>query len=226
LPEKAGDESFWTEEQFLDKLSNLISHLKLKKYDILGSLWGGMLGSRFASRRPKGLRKLVLTNSSADMKLRYKAIDQYRLEFPKDVQAVLKEHEDARPTNSKEYNNACGVFFQQHICRLSFPPPEFLKAGKEASKDRTVALVMSGPHRFRNTGTLKNWSMIGEASKIEVPTLLINGERDTASDESVGPFWREIPTVKWVKFAHSGSGTHLEERKMFTKVVGEFLCDE
>jgi L-proline amide hydrolase len=68
--------------------------------------------------------------------------------------------------------------------------------------------------------------MIGEAGKIEVPTLLINGEREIVSDESIGPILREIPHVKWVKFANSTHIPWVEERERFTEVVGEFLCNE
>jgi proline-specific peptidase len=226
LPEKAGDESFWRDELFVSELNNLISHLKLSKYDIIGTSWGGMLASRFASTKPKGLRRLVLSNAPADMKLRMKVSGQYRLELPEDVQAVLKEHEEAGTTSSKDYNDAFSVFAQRHMCKLSPPPAELIKAAEESGKDRTVALTMGGSQRFKCTGSLRDWSMIGEARKIEAPTLLINGEREIVSDECLGPFWREIPKVKWVKFENSTHSPWLEDRERFTRVVGEFLCDE
>jgi proline-specific peptidase len=226
LPEKAGNESFWTDSLFVSELYNLISHLKLSKYDIIGTSWGGMLASRFASTKPKGLRRLVLSNAPADMKVRMRVLEEYRLELPLDVQAVLKKHEEAGTTSSQEYNDAYSVFAQRHLCKLSPIPAEFLKSGEESNKDRTVALAMGGSQRFKCTGSLKDWSMIGEARKIEVPTLLINGEREIVSDECLGPFWREISKVKWVKFANSTHSPWLEERERYTTVVGEFLGDE
>jgi pimeloyl-ACP methyl ester carboxylesterase len=134
---------------------------------------------------------------------------------------MLKEHEEAGTTSSKEYNNAFSVFSQRHMLRLSPLPAELIKA-IEGSKDHAVSLTVIGSQRFKCTGSLRDWSMIGEARKIEVPTLLINGEREIVSDESLGPFWREIPKVKWVKFANSAHGPWLEERERFTRVVGEF----
>ncbi|KAE9373128.1 proline-specific peptidase [Stipitochalara longipes BDJ] len=226
LPEKAGDESFWTEELFINELHNLIARLKFSTYDIIGTSWGGMLASRFASRKPKGLRRLVLSNAPADLKLRYKIADQYRRELPEDVQAVLKEHEEAGTTSSKEYNDAFAAFAKRHVVRISPLPKELVKAAEEGGRDHTVSLTMSGPHRFKCTGSLRDWSMIGEARKIEVPTLLINGEKEIVSDECLGPFLREIPKVKWVKFSNSAHGPWLEERERFIKVVGEFLCEE
>lgn len=168
----------------------------------------------------------MLSNAPADMKLRMKVANQYRLELPEDVQAVLKEHEEGGTTRSKEYNDAFSVFSQRHMCKLSPLPAELIKATEESGKDHTVALTMGGSQRFKCTGSLRDWSMIGEARKIEVPTLLINGEREIVSDECLGPFWREILKVKWVKFANSTHSPWLEERERFTGVVGEFLCDE
>jgi hypothetical protein len=62
----------------------------------------------------------MLANSPADMKLRHKASDQYRIELSQDVQDVLTKNEEARTNNSKGYNDAHGVFMQRNICRL--PP--------------------------------------------------------------------------------------------------------
>ncbi len=68
------------------------------------------------------------------MKLRMKASVQYRLELPEDVQAVLKEHEEAGTTSSKEYNDAFDVFAQRHMCKLSPLPAELIRSRQESSR--------------------------------------------------------------------------------------------
>lgn len=65
LPETSSTPSLWTEDIFFAQLHQLLSHLNISTYDILGSSWGGMLGSAFAATKPPGLRKLVLSNSAA-----------------------------------------------------------------------------------------------------------------------------------------------------------------
>src|ERR1700760_1285088 len=44
LPEKNGDQTFWTVDLFIDELVNLAKSLSLDKtgYDVLGHSWGGM----------------------------------------------------------------------------------------------------------------------------------------------------------------------------------------
>jgi L-proline amide hydrolase len=142
LPEKLHDTSFWVVQLFVDELHNLVSHLGLTEYDILGSSWGGMLASQFAASKPKGLQRLVIANAPADVQLRYEAANEFRRELPQEVQDVLQKHEDAGTTDSKEYNEAYGVLFKKHICKVSPLPDYLIKCVEEARKDNTVVLTM------------------------------------------------------------------------------------
>lgn len=83
----------------------------------------------------------------------------------------------------------------------------------------------NGPSEFHITGPLKDWSIVSDAHKINVPTLLLNGRYDEARDPVVAPFFREIPRVKWVTFAESSHMIHWEERERYMEVVGNFLLD-
>ena len=78
LPEKSGEAgSFWTEQLFLDELDNLLRHLGIQdNYSLIGHSWGGMLAARHAANRPKGLQRLVLSNSPACMRLFVKAANE------------------------------------------------------------------------------------------------------------------------------------------------------
>lgn len=75
LPEKSGDAAgFWTEQLFLDELDNLLRHLGIQdNYALLGQSWGGMLAARHASKQPKGLKRLVISESPASIALFEKA---------------------------------------------------------------------------------------------------------------------------------------------------------
>ncbi|CZR60076.1 uncharacterized protein PAC_09971 [Phialocephala subalpina] len=53
-------EKFWTVDLFKSELSNLVKHLNLESYDVLGNSWGGMLGASTPSPNPRDS-----TNSSS-----------------------------------------------------------------------------------------------------------------------------------------------------------------
>ncbi|KAJ7873704.1 proline iminopeptidase [Mycena leptocephala] len=226
LSEKNGDTSFWTEQLFLDELDNLLKHLGIQdNYDILGHSWGGMLGSRHAATQPIGLKRLVLASTPADMGLWAKSQNARRTELAQDVQDILDRHEKNGTTDSQEYQEAVGVFYSRFLCTINPLPEPVAEGFGWIQKDPTVYLTMNGPSEFHITGPLKDWSIIKDAHKIQVPTLLLNGRYDQARDPVVAPFFREIPHVKWVTFAESSHMLHFEERERYMEVVGSFLVD-
>ncbi|KAI0335534.1 prolyl aminopeptidase-2 [Cubamyces sp. BRFM 1775] len=228
LPEKSGDAgSFWTEDLFLDELDNLLHHLGIQDdYVILGQSWGGMLAARHATRQPKGLKRLVIADSPASMRLFAKAANEELIaKLPPDVRDAIIKNEAAGTIDSQEYKDAVQVFYKRHLCRLDPWPAELVESFDYMEKDMTVYLTMNGPSEFHVIGSLKNWSIIDEAHKINVPTLLLNGAYDEAADSSVMPFFKLIPKVKWFTFAESSHMPHWEEREKYMKLVADFLGD-
>ncbi|KAI0660914.1 prolyl aminopeptidase-2 [Cubamyces menziesii] len=228
LPEKTGDAgSFWTEELFLDELDNLLRHLGIQdEYVILGQSWGGMLAARHATRQPKGLKRLVISDSPASMPLFVKAANEELIaKLPPDARNAIIKNEAAGTIDSQEYKDAVQVFYKRHLCRLDPWPAEVIESFDYMERDTTVYLTMNGPSEFHVIGSLKNWSIIDEAHKINVPTFLLNGAYDEAADSSVMPFFKFIPKVKWFTFAESSHMPHWEEREKYMKLVADFLGD-
>ena len=141
LPETKGDESFWREPLFIRELDNLIDHLGLRSggFDIFGQSWGGMLGSSYATSRPKGLRRLVLANTPASVELWIQSIKKLRAELPEDVQKAIDNAERTGDTESPEYLEAVGVFYKKHLCLVEpWPAPEVQAALRWLMDDTTV----------------------------------------------------------------------------------------
>ncbi|KAJ8128942.1 hypothetical protein O1611_g4691 [Lasiodiplodia mahajangana] len=54
-------------------------------------------------------------------------------------------------------------------------------------------MTMQGPSEFVIVGSFKDWEGWKDAHKIEVPTLLLNGRYDEATDQCVQPWFTHIP---------------------------------
>lgn len=87
----------------------------------------------------------------------------------------------------------------------------------------TDIISRNGPSEFEVTGSQRNWSAIESVKKITVPTLVINGKDEGASDEAVKPFVEGIKDVKWIKFEKSSHMPMYEEPERYFGVVSEFL---
>ncbi|OTA69153.1 proline-specific peptidase [Hypoxylon sp. EC38] len=190
LPEKAGDESFWTIELFKSELDNLLSHLRLndRPIDVCGHSWGGMLAAEWAStlESSKNLRRLVLSNSLASMDAWRTGVTALRAQLPADVQDVLDRCEEKKDFESPEYEAAVEVFYKRHLSLARpWPSPEV-----QAALDWYG--TMYGPCELYISGSLRDWTCIPSLRKIKAPTLLINGTQDEAQDVAMQPFFDHI----------------------------------
>lgn len=225
LPDKGGD--FWTVEFFKAELHNLIDHLGIRgAYCLLGQSWGGMLGSEFAVDQPVGLKALIIADSPADMRTWVTEANRLREQLPPEVQATLLKHERAGTTDSAEYTEASEVFNQRHVCRVVPTPADVQRTLDAIAADPTVYHTMNGPNEFHVIGTMKDWSIVGRLSTINVPTLLISGRHDEATEACVQPFSDEIPDVRWRIFEESSHMPHVEERAACMAEVAIFLDEK
>jgi len=221
LPEAPSD--FWTVELFLAELNNLIAHLGIRDYALLGQSWGGMLGAEHAVRQPVGLKALIIANSPASMALWCQAAKELRQALPAEVQATLQRHEDAGTTESAEYRAASDVFYARHVCRIQPMPAEVARTFAAIDADPTVYHAMNGPTEFHVIGSLRTWSIIERLASIQVPTLLISGRFDEATPATVQPFADGIANVQWQIFEQSSHMPHVEEREACMACVAGFL---
>lgn len=215
---------FWTVELFLAELDNLLSHLGIAVcYDVLGQSWGGMLAAEHAVRRPAGLRRLIIANSPASMEAWRAAAAELRARLPADIRETLARYEATSDYDHPDYRAAEAAFYARHVCRVVPNPPEVERTNQALAEDPTVYRHMNGPNEFHVIGTLKDWSIVDRLHQIDVPTLVINGRHDEATDDCVRPYVENIPGALWHRFADSSHMPHVEERDAYMRVVGAFL---
>ncbi|EIM89385.1 proline-specific peptidase [Stereum hirsutum FP-91666 SS1] len=223
LPHKPS--SFWTVELFMDELDNVLAHFGIaENFMLLGHSWGGMLAADYvATRRPKGLKRLVLVSAPASMQLWDVGIERLLAWFPEDFVKMLKKHEEEGTTDAKEYQDGVMEFYKVHVCRTDPWPADLVAAFGAMEEDSTVYKTMAGPSEFNITGSLKTWSVVDKIHHINYPTLLINGAEDEAQDLVMAPFFEGLAKVKWVRFAESSHMVFWEEKERYLTVLGDFL---
>ncbi|KZV87188.1 proline imino-peptidase [Exidia glandulosa HHB12029] len=223
LKAKNGDTSFWTEQLFMDELDNLLVHLGIENdYALLGHSWGGMLASRFATRAPSGLKKLVLASSPSDTPLWVEALQQLVKGMPQDMQDALNSGDESTP----EFAAALNEFYARHVCRLDPMPQDIADAFGALEEDNTVYITMWGPSELQPVGPLKTWSVVDELHKISAPTLVTSGFYDEAQPSAIQPFLDNISNVRWHQFKNSSHMAHYEQREEFMQVVAQFLLTQ
>lgn len=75
------------------------------------------MASRWAARRPVGLRRLVLSNSAASKKASLENRWIYRREMSREHQEILDRNETGR----EEYKRVMDLFEKGHVCNVEAP---------------------------------------------------------------------------------------------------------
>lgn len=229
LPETANVNDFWTIEIFLEQLRQLIKFLRIDgRFDVLGSSWGGMMGSEFASTRPLGLRRLILANAAASKALSLANSNTYRKNLSQESQHAIDEAEEMGNFQNPEFHKAMLEFNNKHVCTVSPIPEDLLASIKASNEDRTVIAAMTrgdeaNENPFKSSGFMGRWSIVGRAKDINVRTLLINGIEEYASGDAVKPFLQEIPDVRLATLKGTSHSPHLEDKGAYFKAVRDFL---
>lgn len=231
--DKKGDAEFWTPQLFMEELYTLKSHLGIMEFDLLGQSWGGMLAAQYAiEHQPKGLRKLILSNSPSNMKSWNKVQSDLRKQLPQDVQDTLDRLEREDKTETPEYEECVMVYYKLFMCRVEPWPKEANDAFAALQEDNTVYNTMCGPSEFYIIGSLKDWTVTKDLHKITEKTvpggiLIMNGYYDEAQDETTEEFFNLTNArVKWVRYALSSHFPMLEETERYVTDLGKFLTSK
>ncbi|WP_165063331.1 proline iminopeptidase-family hydrolase [Marisediminicola senii] len=223
LPDASPD--FWTVQLFVDEFVNLVEHLGITQYHLVGQSWGGMLAAELATRRLPGLRSLAICNSPASMELWMSGAASLRAQLPEAARTALDQHEAAGTTDHPDYFAATQVFYDRHVCRITPTPADFQASVDQMEAEPTVYHTMNGPNEFHIVGSLRTWSVIDRLPVVAVPTLVVAGEFDEATPETWAPFVDRIAGARQHVFAGGSHCVHLEQPDTFFAVLGAFLAE-
>lgn len=137
-------EEFFTYKLFMDELENVITHFGIAdNFDLLGHSWGGMLAADFiTSRHPKGIHRLIISDSPASMELWETATNSLLDRFPEDFQQKVRKHVQAGTTDSQEFKDCVDIFNHRFLCILDPWPKLLVDAFAMLDEDSTVYGIM------------------------------------------------------------------------------------
>lgn len=216
---------FWTVDRFVDELGNLVAHLDLNRYVLLGHSMGAGIAAMHAIDRPAGLRGLVLANGYAAANQLLDGIWELRRALPKEVQAALSAHETDGSFDHPDYVAASGEFFRRHVCRLPDWPEALLRSAGAMASHPKVFVAAYGPSIFQLSGTLRGWSIVDRLPEIEVPVLSYRGAFDEVTPACSQTLLGGLRQARSITFARSSHTPHLEEREACLAQVSAFLDD-
>jgi len=221
--DKPDDPSLWTIERFVREVETVRTALGLDRVHLLGQSWGGWLAIEYViTKQPAGLAGLVLANTSASTREFVDGTKALRAELPKEVRDTMARYEGAGDYHNPEYEEAVGVFYQRHLCRLADWPDCIIRTVDNLEGNQ-VYETMNGPNEFTVVGRLRDWDRTDQLGEIRVPTLIVVGRHDEIVPACSETLHRGIPGSELHIFEQSSHTPHLEEEAAYMEVVGSFL---
>lgn len=182
-----------------DDIRAVVEALQLNNFTLAGHSTGGAIALRYMSRyRGAGVSKLVLIDAAAPVG------------FTEETAAkLLQQASNDRPKMMREVTDK---FFFQYITQ---PFSDwFFQLGLQAAGWSTKAVIEM----------LRDEKLYDDPEKVAAPALIIHGIQDKAIPfAQAKELSRKIRNSYLVPFQYSGHGPFWEERKMFNRILTQFI---
>jgi proline-specific peptidase len=215
--------SIWQPELFVEEVGVVREALGLERVHVLGHSWGGMLGMQYATEQPEGLASLIVESSPPSVPEWMPEVARLRSELPPEVEATLREHEEAGTTDSPEYEEASMVFYRRHVCRTDPWPDWLVECFEKLEANPEVYHAMNGPSEFHVIGTIRDWDITPRLGRIQVPTLVFSGRHDEVTPACTDAAHRAIPGSEYVVLEESSHMAQAEQPEETLELVRGFL---
>ena len=221
--EEPHEVSIWQPELFVEEIGVVREALGLERVHVLGHSWGGMLGMQYATEQPEGLASLIVESSPPSVPDWMPEVARLRSELPPEVEATLREHEEAGTTDSPEYEEASMVFYRRHVCRTDPWPDWLVECFEKLEANPEVYHAMNGPSEFHVIGTIRDWDITPRLGRIQVPTLVFSGRHDEVTPACTEASHRAIPGSEYVVLEESSHMAQAEQPEEALELVRRFL---
>jgi proline-specific peptidase len=222
--EEPHEVSIWQPELFVEEVGVVREALGLERVHVLGHSWGGMLGMQYATEQPEGLVSLIVESSPPSVPDWMPEVARLRSELPPEVEATLREHEEAGTTGSPEYEEASMAFYRRHVCRTDPWPDWLVECFEKLEANPEVYHAMNGPSEFHVIGTIRDWDITPRLGRIQVPTLVFSGRYDEVTPACTEAAHRRIPGSEYVVLEESSHMAQAEQPEEALALVRGFLA--
>ncbi|CAF1624170.1 unnamed protein product, partial [Didymodactylos carnosus] len=127
---------------------------------------------------------------------------------------------------AKSYNTSEYEALNKHLTSLftvRITPMPSCVAEAFANINTTIYVAIQGESEFTIGGALEHYNITAEINKINVPTLVTNGEYDSVTRPVVEKIHSQIPNSKLITYPTSGHMTMIDAASLVLDDIRKFL---
>jgi proline iminopeptidase len=213
--------NLWNIKTFVEELEILVDEWKLDKFILMGASWGTTLALEyFLKSKDKRLEKIIFQSPLFSTSKWEKDAKRLIKKLPKSTQKIIDYCHEINATDSKVYQTAVFDYYLKHVLRNK---KLLLKPRKPNVNGGKIYMHMWGPSEFKATGTLKTYERVKQLKKLNIPVLLICGEHDEATPETVKKYHKIISHSEFKVIKRASHCISLENPNDLLKVISNFI---
>ena len=213
------DSSSITMDNFVKDLEGIRKLFGLKKMNLFGHSWGGLIAMNYAIKYPQNLRSLILSNTTpAKSKLRN------QIYYILSSRTTKKEGDEIRKiTSSKGYKEKDPKVMAKFY-KLLFAPSFY---NRKYADSLNIILPPDNEKKNKLLSLLPlfSYDINFQLEFVKCPTLIITGDYDIMPPQANEEIHKDIKTSKLVTLKHCGHFPFIEDKKEYFKVLENFLSN-
>ncbi|ETA79753.1 proline iminopeptidase-family hydrolase [Youngiibacter fragilis] len=218
--DKADSIEAYTTEYFVEELDDVRKALGLDKVILMGHSWGGGLVSKYMlDRDPDGVRALVLNSPFLSARFFNEDVERNLARLPEKVRETI-ERLEKDGNYGDEYQGAIMEYYKVYGCRKRPVPEMVMKMMMTANYE--VYGKLQGPSEVKLSGDLRDFDLMPQLGKLKVPVLLVSGDNDEISVDSMRAYQLAIPDSRLAIIPDAGHLNAIEQPEYFKAVVNRF----
>ncbi len=208
--------------RFIIELHQVVTHLELEKYYLLGQSWGSyVVASYLHHYQPEGVQKVVFSAPYFSTALWQNDVAHLIAQLPPETQKTISDHESSGVFNSQAYQEAMMVFYQKHVCNLDPWPENLMDSFDQINTD--LYEYMWGPSEFTINGLLQDADLTPSLRDLPFESLITVGEFDEVSIETARHYENLLPNARLVIFSGNTHSHHIESEEKYLQTLRDFL---
>lgn len=200
--DRISDTTLMTMDAHIDQITRLLRFLDVEEIYLYGHSWGTMLGMDYYLQHGDGIKALIFTGPCLDAKRWMADADTLIAQLPDSVRMVLQNSMEGIVEDSARYAASVVAYMDNHYARRKPVLPSLDSSTVQMGVN--VYRYMWGTNEFYATGTLKDYDRTADLDRIDVPTLYIAGEFDSARPSTVRYYQSLTPNSRLVIVPGSG----------------------
>ncbi|HEV2816378.1 MAG TPA: alpha/beta fold hydrolase [Allosphingosinicella sp.] len=227
-----GDRANWTVDRFVDEIDAIRAALDVGRLHVLGHSWGGIVANRYAARRPRGLRSLILQGAPLSARRFAEGLRTLAAQLPADDAAIMAAHYrgGGAAVDNAAYRRALTALRRRYVAtpgvrtgmrELCLP----YMAPTPQDRGDAVAMALVGDDLFGGGfgGALRGFDDEHLLSRIRVPTLLLRGELDIVTEEGTRALLPLLRNGSYAQVAGAGHMAQFDQPAAWRDLVAAFV---